>query len=144
MSKSPLADKFIATLLRPSTYSNLPADAEFAFTSEDIIDLTSQCEKVIANQPIIIRVNSPTKIFGDIHGQYSDLMRFFYMLGGPCNPEIEGGIDEEDPYSYIFLGDYVDRGSHSLETICLLMALKLKFPDKIFLLRGNHEDRWIN
>lgn len=48
-TKSPLADKFITTLLRPSTYSNLPADAEFAFSSEDIIDLCTQCEKVIAN-----------------------------------------------------------------------------------------------
>lgn len=89
-------------------------------------------------------MNSPTKIFGDIHGQYADLMRFFQMLGGPCNPEVDDGINEEDAYSYVFLGDYVDRGSHSLETICLLMALKVKFPDKIFLLRGNHEDRWIN
>ena len=42
------------------------------------------------------------------------------------------------------MGDYVDRGVHSLETICLLMALKVKFPSKIVLLRGNHEDRWIN
>lgn len=42
------------------------------------------------------------------------------------------------------MGDYVDRGTHSLETICLLMALKIKFPNQIHLLRGNHEDRWIN
>ena len=71
-------------------------------------------------------------------------MRFFYMIGGPCNPESPGGLHIEDPYNYVFLGDYVDRGNHSLETICLLMALKVKFPDKIFLLRGNHEDKWIN
>lgn len=66
------------------------------------------------------------------------------MIGGPCNPEAQGGLHQEDPYNYVFLGDYVDWGNHSLETICLLMALKVKFPDKIFLLRGNHEDKWIN
>jgi hypothetical protein len=67
-------------------------------------------------------------------------MRFFDLWGSPSN-EVGGDIES---YDYLFLGDYVDRGSHSLETICLLMALKVKYPDKIHLLRGNHEDKWIN
>ena len=65
-------------------------------------------------------------------------MRFFDLWGSPSeNGDIES-------FDYLFLGDYVDRGNHSLETICLLMALKVKYPDKIHLLRGNHEDKWIN
>lgn len=65
-------------------------------------------------------------------------MRFFDLWGIPND---SGDIES---YDYLFLGDYVDRGAHSLEAICLLMALKVKFPDKIHLLRGNHEDRQIN
>ena len=65
-------------------------------------------------------------------------MRFFDLWG---TPDESGDIEY---YDYLFLGDYVDRGNHSLETICLLMALKIRFPEKIHLLRGNHEDRFIN
>eukprot|EP00330_Aristerostoma_sp_ATCC50986_P005592 CAMPEP_0114587074 /NCGR_PEP_ID=MMETSP0125-20121206/10129_1 /TAXON_ID=485358 ORGANISM="Aristerostoma sp., Strain ATCC 50986" /NCGR_SAMPLE_ID=MMETSP0125 /ASSEMBLY_ACC=CAM_ASM_000245 /LENGTH=216 /DNA_ID=CAMNT_0001782811 /DNA_START=1577 /DNA_END=2227 /DNA_ORIENTATION=+ len=90
---------------------------------------------------MVLRVSSPIKIFGDIHGQYSDLMRFFDLFGSPCYGNQEGDIESFD---YLYLGDFVDRGSHSLETICLLMALKVKFPDQIHLIRGNHEDKWIN
>lgn len=80
----------------------------------------------------------PIKIFGNLHGNYVDLMRFFDIWKGPS----EGG--DIQAFDYIFLGNYVDRGSFSLEVICLLMALKLKYPKQIVLLRGNHEDRNVN
>lgn len=88
-----------------------------------------------ASHPLPCAALAPVKIFGDLHGQFGDLMRLFEEYG---TPSTAGDITYID---YLFLGDYVDRGSHSLETICLLLALKIEHPNAVHLIRGNHEVR---
>ena len=70
---------------------------------------------------------------GDLHGQFYDLLQLL-------SPEVGG---EPPDSSYVFLGDFVDRGHNSVETLSLLLCLKLKFPGHVTLLRGNHESRQI-
>lgn len=98
----------------------------------DIRTLCVKARDIFISQPILLELEAPIKICGDIHGQYYDLLRLFEYGGFP--PES----------NYLFLGDYVDRGRQSLETICLLLAYKLKYPENFFLLRGNHECSTIN
>jgi len=93
-------------------------------------EITAICQaarEVLLSQPTLIELSPPVKIVGDVHGQYSDLIRLFEMCGFP------------PAANYLFLGDYVDRGKQSLETILLLLCYKIKYPENFFLLRGNHE-----
>jgi len=136
-----IAQMFVNHLLRPKEWMVNHIDKQFIFKKEDIIYLTNKCIQIVKSQPTVLRVRVPVKVFGDFHGQYQDMMRFFDLWRGPIE-SIHGGDIES--YDYLFLGDYVDRGANSLETICLLMALKVKFPTQIHLLRGNHEDISIN
>lgn len=93
----------------------------------EITAICTKAREVLLSQPALIELSPPVKIVGDIHGQYNDLIRLFEMCGFPPNS------------NYLFLGDYVDRGKQSLETILLLLCYKLKFPENFFILRGNHE-----
>ncbi|RCH81898.1 protein phosphatase Z [Rhizopus stolonifer] len=82
---------------------------------------------IFMRQPNLLRLNPGVKVAGDIHGQFVDLIRLFKLCGFPPKT------------NYLFLGDYVDRGMYSLETILLLLCFKIKYPENFFLLRGNHE-----
>lgn len=164
-------------------------------TEQEVRGLCLKSREIFLQQPILLELEAPLKICGDIHGQYSDLLRLFEYGGFP--PQA----------NYLFLGDYVDRGEwealavhrmismllllifqiektltqrtgtcnyinfrwtwtlyymaaqrsnsnsklsvyftgkQSLETICLLLAYKIKYPENFFLLRGNHECASIN
>ena len=138
-----LCDIFIDALLKPEQWvkdTHNYENEKFIFNIEQIAALTKQCMEIVAKQPNILKVSAPVKVFGDIHGQYIDLMNFFTKWGSPS----EGPNGDIMANDYLFLGDYVDRGNLSLETICLLMALKVKYPEQIHLIRGNHEDILIN
>ncbi|KAL2463284.1 Serine/threonine-protein phosphatase PP1 isozyme 4 [Forsythia ovata] len=94
--------------------------------------LCTVSSEIFLSQPNLLELEAPIKICGNIHGQYGDLLRLFEYGGFP--PEV----------NYLFLGGYVDYGKQSLETICLLLAYKIKYPENFFLLRGNHECASIN
>eukprot|EP00928_Gymnodinium_smaydae_P035905 TRINITY_DN2517_c0_g1_i2.p1 TRINITY_DN2517_c0_g1~~TRINITY_DN2517_c0_g1_i2.p1 ORF type:complete len:350 (+),score=74.35 TRINITY_DN2517_c0_g1_i2:155-1204(+) len=89
--------------------------------------LCTRAREIFAEQDMLLELEAPLHLCGDIHGQFHDLLRIFEHCGAP--PQAD----------YLFLGDYVDRGRRSLETIIMLFAYKVKYTDNFFLLRGNHE-----
>ncbi|CAN4119145.1 unnamed protein product [Withania somnifera] len=137
MSINSVPKKLIAHLLKPRGWKP-PVRRQFFLDCNEIADLCDSAERIFSSEPTILHLRAPIKIFGDLHGQFGDLMRLFDEYGSPSTAGDIAYID------YLFLGDYVDRGQHSLETITLLLALKVEYPHNIHLIRGNHEAADIN
>lgn len=83
--------------------------------------------KFLSKKKNILDLKTPITVCGDIHGQFDDMLQIFRLGGLPPLT------------TYLFLGDYVDRGTNSLNVVLFLCGLKIKFPKSVFLLRGNHE-----
>ena len=125
MNVEPIIEKLLAVR------GNKPGK-QVDLKEEEIKFLIDKSLAIIKEQKMLVELEAPLHVCGDIHGQYYDLLRIFEHCGYP------------DDYNYLFLGDYVDRGKQSLETVCLLLCYKIKYPDKVTLLRGNHESSVTN
>eukprot|EP00917_Polyrhabdina_sp_WS-2016_P004211 GHVP01009669.1.p1 GENE.GHVP01009669.1~~GHVP01009669.1.p1 ORF type:complete len:361 (-),score=54.03 GHVP01009669.1:357-1439(-) len=102
---------------------------EGTVSKECCLNLISKLSEITHTEDNFLKLKDPITVVGDIHGQFYDMLRILEVGGDP------GGTQ------YLFLGDFVDRGAFSVEVLLLLFAIKLNFPNKVWLLRGNHECR---
>lgn len=100
-------------------------------SESDVRRLCEKAKEVFISEGTVCHVALPVTLCGDTHGQFYDLMELFRVAGPP--PDV----------NYLFLGDYVDRGHYSVEVVTLLFCLKVRYPNRITILRGNHESRQI-
>lgn len=105
---------------------------EGKLTNEAAFQLLRRARRAFASEPNLLEFPAPAVVCGDLHGQFHDMLTIF---------EIAGESERIEYWRYLFLGDYVDRGYFSTEVVLYLCALKLTYPNRIFLLRGNHETR---
>lgn len=125
-----LAEKFVRVFQDPSKHIAYLSSQEF---SNDLIAVCHAVSEVLESQPRCLFMQSPVYVFGDIHGNLEDL-HFFADNIWKLGMDLTAG-------KFLFLGDYVDRGLSCLECVAYLFGLKLLYPNKIEMLRGNHETR---
>jgi len=108
-------------------------------SAREMLQLCDTVVETLRAEDSLVTVRLPCRVYGDIHGQLLDLLEFFNAFSWP--DKRRGDIFS---MNYIFLGDFVDRGNYSCDVVALLFSLKILYPYKIFLIRGNHEDRLMN
>lgn len=104
----------------------------FNINSNTMNALALKCKKIFSNEPNVLKIDNPIYLYGDIHGQFQDLIRFLKTTELPPKSTL------------LFMGDYVDRGNNSIEVVALIFAMKILYPNNVFVLRGNHECSNVN
>ncbi|CAI5445105.1 unnamed protein product [Caenorhabditis angaria] len=166
-------DKWLENIIFRYFHVWSPVNCQAMLKRYEIYELCLRAREFFWEKPLYRHVEVPVSIVGDIHGQFEDLKTIFDMNGWPFSDDeakemctnwiMRNRKDEKDPKkvqlpkilgtgsdrqpgpkSYLFLGDYVDRGPYSMEVVILLFAMQLRWPDRITLLRGNHESRPVN
>jgi len=110
--------------------TQLMGETNLEVIAQGLETLAQEVQNILKTQPMLVEAEAPVKIFGDIHGQFRDMLVFFSRFGFPQ----AGGP------MFIFNGDWLDRGAHQLEVVAVVLALKAVFPMRVWLIRGNHED----
>eukprot|EP00448_Togula_jolla_P024893 CAMPEP_0170573732 /NCGR_PEP_ID=MMETSP0224-20130122/2919_1 /TAXON_ID=285029 /ORGANISM="Togula jolla, Strain CCCM 725" /LENGTH=691 /DNA_ID=CAMNT_0010896333 /DNA_START=12 /DNA_END=2088 /DNA_ORIENTATION=- len=108
-------------------------------SAKELLLLCDTVVEILRVEDSLVEVALPCRVYGDIHGQLLDLLEFFNAFSWP--DKRRGDIFS---MNYVFLGDFVDRGAYSCDVVSLLFSLKILYPSKVFLVRGNHEDRLMN
>jgi len=108
-------------------------------SARELLLLCDTVVELLRQEDSLVEVPLPCRVYGDIHGQLLDLLEFFNAFSWP--DKRRGDIFS---MNYVFLGDFVDRGAYSCDVISLLFSLKILYPARVFLVRGNHEDRLMN
>lgn len=105
-------------------------------TMDDVIEFLTKnskdIESIFKSEEQLVKIESDkVVVVGDLHGDYLSLKSIISRYKPP-------------EWTLLFLGDYVDRGEYQIETIAKVLELKVKYPDKVFMLRGNHETPYMN
>jgi serine/threonine-protein phosphatase 2A catalytic subunit len=100
-------------------------------SESEVKALCDKCIEILSKESNVQPVKCPVTVCGDIHGQFHDLIELFRIANTPPDT------------NFLFLGDYVDRGYYSVETVTLMVAYKVRYKDRMTILRGNHESRQV-
>ncbi|XP_003746749.3 serine/threonine-protein phosphatase PP1 [Galendromus occidentalis] len=103
-----------------------------SISADECINVAEYASEVFASQETLVEIPVPVTVCGDTHGQFMDLLRILTT----------GGVPPQT--TYVFLGDYVDRGKNSIEVLIVLFIYKILFPTQMYMIRGNHEEARVN